>query len=147
MKPGFQNNDWSTMESGDFRNFKLLKAERYLARDGTLYELPQYAPSDLASVPPEFWGAPLFLTPFGWYAHPAYLHDCGFQNTLLVVTQSNGCEIKVKAALTEAKCNALILEAMQLLKPEPSVLEAAQMKAIYEGVALFGWHAFNEDRS
>ena len=144
MKIGFQNNDWSVMESGDFRNVKLLKPEDFLARNGTLYRLPYGASSDLASTPKAVWGAPLFLIPCGWYAHAAFGHDCGYQNTLLIVLPDGST---VKARLSKAECDSLLLEMMQSLKPEPTSFETLQMNAIYDGVALGGWHAFKEDRS
>lgn len=141
---GFVNTQWKTINLGDFRNFELLQDEDYIARDGTHYRLPAFAPSDLASVPPIFWGAPLFLIPCGWYARPAYGHDCAFKNNLLLV---NGNGTSQRANLTEKASNALLLEMMESVKPNPTLFEIAQRDAIYEGVTIGGWHAYKEDRT
>jgi hypothetical protein len=141
---GFLNCDWKTITSGDFRNFKLLEDEDYIAIDGTHYRLPKYAPSDLGSIPSPLWGPPLFLVPFGLFARPFYLHDCGFQNTLLIVNNDGTTKV---ANLTEEKCNDLLLEAMNSVSNSLTELEKAQRDAIYQGVRIGGWHAYKEDRS
>ena len=126
----------------DFTLFKLFEAVEYLASDGKRYRLPVGAGSDVASTPPATWGPPLFLTPCGWYGPAVYGHDCGYQNTL-EVWQDGGWRL---AALSKADCDALCLEMMKSLKPVRTLLEEAQMRAIYDGVSFGGWHAFKEDR-
>ena len=127
----------------DFRNFALLEDVGYGALDGTNYILTKGAQSDLASTPPEVWGLPLFLIPNGWYALPAFGHDCAYRNTLFILEPDG---MRSVANLPKDKCDQLLLEMMQTLKPNPTPAEEAQMKAIYEGVALGGWHAYKTDR-
>lgn len=93
---GFDTIDFKVIT--DFKQFKLLEAVRYGAADGTLYELPKYAPSDLASTPEAIWGPPLYLPPCGWYGPAVYGHDCAYQNTLLIV-EADGT--KRKANITK----------------------------------------------
>lgn len=128
----------------DFKQFKLLKSVDYGALDGKVYRLPAFAGSDLASTPPAVWGPPLYLPPCNWYGPAVYGHDCGYQDTLVIVQEDGTTR---KAALTKEQCDALCLEMMHALKPNPTALESAQMQAIYDGVSLGGWHAFKEDRS
>lgn len=139
---GFNTIDFEVIT--DFVQFKLLKPVRYGALDGTVYELPQYAPSDLASTPDGIWGPPLYLPPCGWYGPAVYGHDCGYQNTLLIVNPDGTTR---RANLNREQCDALCREMLQWLRPNPTVRERVQIKAIYDGVALGGWHAFKEDRS
>jgi len=129
---------------GDLSCSKFLEAVRYQAKDGTLYEIPEYCPTDFASTPRETWGPPLFLIPTGWWCLAVGGHDAAYRNLLLIV-QTDGT--KHLADLTEFESNDLLLEMMESLKPNPTPLERAQMDAIYAGVTLGGWHAFKEDRA
>lgn len=138
---GFDSIQFKTLS--DFTQWKLLEAVRYGAADGTLYELPRYASSDLASTPMAVWGPPLFLPPCGWYGPAVYGHDCGYHDTLLIVNPDGTTR---KAHLPKAACDTLCLEMLHWLKPNPTELEALQIGAIYHGVSLGGWHAFKEDR-
>jgi hypothetical protein len=121
-----------------------LKPVDYFSLDGTLYRIPAYQPTDYASTPPEVWGAPFFLIPYGWYCLSVAGHDSAYQNLLLVVHMDGSVTL---ANLTEEKSNALLLEMMQSLKPQPTLEEKAQMDEIYRGVTIGGWHAYKEDRS
>lgn len=144
MFHGFTTVDFQTISCLDFSVTKLVKPIGYISKYGTHYELELGQPTDFASIPCEFWGPPLFLIPTGWYSLPAMFHDGGFQNLLRVVKLDGTKEL---AKLTETQCNDLLLEMMQYLKPTPTLLERAQMEAIYRGVIIGGWHAFKEDRS
>jgi len=138
---GFKNLQWELI-TNSFDQWKLLKPEYYQAKDGTLYMMPAGAGSDLASIPRILWGPPLYLPKCGWYTPAAVLHDLAFRNALMVV---NNDGIKI-ANLAEDKCNLLILEAMQSLRPNPTALEKIQMEAIYQGLAIGGSSSFREDR-
>lgn len=132
----------------DFEQFKLLEDVDFFTADGRHFRLPKYAPSDLASTPPAVWGPPLFLPPCGWYGPSVYGHDCAYQNTLLeVVEDALGNEVVRKANLDKPTSDALCREMLHWQKPNPTPSEATQIEAIYEGVTLGGWHAFQEDRS
>lgn len=134
MLPGFQSKIFE-VATEDGRNFKLIKPVRFLARDGTLYELPEGAPSDGASTPPEIWPS---IPPFGLYWPAAYLHDCAYQNTLRVIADTGW----TLADLPKGKCDGLLREAMQSLG-----VPLELVYAIYDGVTIGGQNAFNNDRS
>ncbi len=119
----------------DGRNFTLLADAYYVGTDGTRYCVPAGATSDGASTPREVW--PL-LPPFGLYWPAAYLHDAAYRNTLRVWNGSAW----VAAALPKAKCDALLLEAMEALG-----VGAVERETIYEGVAMGGAAAFDRDRA
>ena len=143
MQNGFSTQLVKIIFATDLSCAKALEPMRYQSFDGTVYEIPYCQPTDFASTPPLTWGPPLYLIPTGWWAIPAMGHDAAFQNTLLVVNEDGS---KTKANLTEQQCNALFLEMMQAIKPNPTLFEKLQMEAIYEGVTIGGWHAFKEDR-
>lgn len=143
---GFTTQDWKTINAIDAEGrliSKFLEPVDYLAKDGTRYRIPAYQPTDYASVPPLFWGAPLLLIPYGWWSLPASLHDAAYQNLLLVVPTYGTTRL---AGLDRSECDALLCESMASIKPAATVFEKAQMDAIYEGVTIGGWHAFKEDR-
>ena len=119
----------------DGRNFTLLADVIYVGADATRYCLPAGAISDGASTPREVW--PL-IPPFGLYWPAAYLHDASYRNTLRVWDGSAW----VAAALPKAKCDALLLEAMEALG-----VGVVERETIYEGVAIGGSPAFNRDRA
>lgn len=142
---GFQTVDFEVIASVDFSTSKFLKPVGFISKSGRHFQIPFCQPTDFASIPSAFWGAPLFLIPFGWWCLPAGIHDSAFQNLLEEVMPDG--TIQLAKIQTEAECNDLILEAMQSIKPNPTIFEKAQMDAIYEGVTLGGWHAFKQDRS
>jgi len=144
MESGFSTVDVEIIYSLDLSVCKLIKPVDYISKSGMHYRIPIGASTDFASVPKELWGALLFLIPTGWYSLPAELHDSAYQNTLQVI--DGQCNIMI-ANLNEQESNDLLLEAMQSIKPQPTLFEKAQMDAIYEGVTIGGWHAFKEDRS
>jgi Protein of unknown function (DUF1353) len=140
----FSTVDFEVICNVDFSVSKLLKPVDYFANDGTQYRIPLAQPTDFASIPQEFWGAPLFLIPYGWYSLPAAGHDSAYQNLLLKVNADGSTAL---ANLTEDQSNDLLLEMMQAMKPNPTTFEKLQMSAIYHGVTIGGWHAFKVDRS
>jgi hypothetical protein len=143
----FSTVDFETIGCIDCSVTKLLKSIQYTADDGSVYECPQYQPTDFASTPKATWGLPLFLIPTGWWAIPAIFHDAGFQNTLLKVLPDGAREKAFPNAMDEHQVNDLLLEMMKAIKPIPNLFELSQMKAIYEGVTIGGWHAWKKDRS
>jgi Protein of unknown function (DUF1353) len=147
MESGFSTTDFEVICATDFSCAKLLKSVDYVARDGMRYRAPYMAATDFASVPDEFWGAPLFLIPTGWYALPALFHDCAYRNDLL---KESGADLSsggwVTANLMKQQCDDLLCEMMQAIKPAPTDLERLQMQAIHQGLVLGGWHAFRSDR-
>lgn len=133
---GFQSRICETVTAGDFHYFKLLKPIEFFDTDGTLYKMPEGAPTDLASVPREFWDE---LPPFGEYALEAYVHDGAYQNWLL---KWNG-SAWVKAALSFDQSNDLFKRAMDM---NPNITEVQKI-ILYKAVVTFGGHSFKEDRS
>ena len=146
MEYGFTSQDWETINTiVNNRLFsKSLKPTYYMAKDGTLYLIPAFDPTDYASIPPELWGPPLFLIPYGWYCQAVRLHDCAYGNRLLIVQTDGTTHL---ADLSRAESDGLLREAMESLKPNPTLEEKAQTEAIYDGVTVGGWHAFKEDRT
>jgi Protein of unknown function (DUF1353) len=96
--------------------------------------MPKGAATDGASTPQAIWDV---LPPFGAYWLAAFLHDCAYQNTLLIVKET-GME---KAALFKDDCDSLLKEAMQSLG-----VDNADVETIYQGVRVGGFKAFNDDR-
>jgi hypothetical protein len=142
---GFSTQIAEIIFDGDPSTSMFLKPIRYADRAGRLFEIPYCQPTDFASIPKEFWGAPLFLIPFGWYSIPAGGHDALFQNTMRIVNADGTTQ---RALIkSESECNDLLLEMMQSIKPNPTIFEKMQMDAIYEGVTIGGWHAFKADRT
>ena len=144
MLSGFTTTECEIIFNGDFSVSKLLKPIDYVSRAGVQYRIPFCTPTDFASTPKAVWGFPLYLIPTGWWAIPAVGHDAAFKNLLLVVNADGSTAL---ANLTEQASNDLLREMMQAVKPNPTLLESSQMKAIFEGVTVGGWHAFKEDRS
>ncbi len=135
MTPGFQTRIAETVTT-DFRNFKLTKSIELYGPDGAYYKMPVGAPSDLASVPQEFW---TLLPPFGEYALEAYAHDGCYQNWL---QKWDGTQW-VKAALTKPESDSLFDWLMSLNKN----ITEAQAQILYHAVVECGMHAFKEDRA
>ena len=126
-----------TVSSTDGRNFVLTEHIEYTSLSGVIYRLPQGAPSDGASTPEALWALPLCLTPFGKYWPAAYAHDCAYQDTLQIATPTGF----IKASLTKEKCDSLLLEIMERLEVNQIIAHA-----IYQGVNVGGFIAFNDDR-
>lgn len=133
---GFQNKI-ATVMTQDGRHCTIVDPISFVAKDGRTYLIPRGATTDGTSTPPEIWFS---LPPFGDYWLAAVLHDCGYQNTLLMVNEEGTAE--VKAALTRDQCDDLFKEAMESLG-----VPAWTVDKIYFGVHEFGWRAFKEDRS
>ena len=135
MNPGFNRLPFKVTTS-DGCNFELVETVYYAAKDGTIYVMPAGATSDGASVPPELWPQ---LPPFGSYWPAAFLHDCAYRGTLQIRTL--GATDSSPAMLPKDKCDSLLLEAMETLGTHEFT-----RNAIYEGVALCGEAAFENDR-
>ncbi len=61
---------------GDQKAWILLEPMRYGVGDSAeVIVVPAGFVTDLASIPPAFWGPPLFLTPSGQYGRAAIIHD------------------------------------------------------------------------
>ncbi len=143
MQTGFSTQMIELAFNGDLSCAKTLSPVDYVTRDGRRFRIPKFQNTDFASTPKAVWGFPLFLIPTGWWSIPAIGHDAAFQNTLLAVHLDGSVTL---ANLTEAQCNDLLCEMMCAIKPNQTLFETSQMRAIYEGVTLGGWHAFKEDR-
>jgi len=121
LKYGF-NVPFFKVGSSDGHNVILLEGFTYTAKDGEVVEAFPHMGSDGASTPQAMWNV---MAPFGIYWMAAVLHDICYRYL----------------QLPKGRCDELLLEAMELLGT--SEFEA---HTIYEGVHLFGWNSFNEDR-
>jgi hypothetical protein len=133
---GFQNKI-ATVMTQDFRRVTVVDPITYIASDGRVFVIPRGATSDLTSTPPEIWP---FYPPFGEYALAAVLHDCAYQNTLLLVNDEGTAQDK--AGLTKDECDLLFKEAMESLRVVQTTVDK-----IYWGVSVGGWKAFKDDRA
>lgn len=124
----------------DFRIFALMEPVRFTAKDGTVYEMPKAARSDLASIPRALWA---LLPPAGEdgaeYALAACLHDLAYRGTLKRVLPDGSA---VLAMLAKEASDLLLKEAM-----EACGVPARIVFEICEGVRLGGASAFAEDRT
>jgi hypothetical protein len=145
-KPGFLNLEYMVQATGASNLCRLVHAVYFRDFDGALYEAPVGTWTDFASIPKILWGLPLFLIPDGWWALAAVLHDAAFKNVLYRIYPDGRREKAFPSLQDEQKCNNLMLSAMKCLKPNPTMFERIQARAIYTGVTLFGLHAFNQDR-
>lgn len=133
---GFQSKIANVMTQ-DGRHCTIVEPIAYIAKDGRVFVIPRGATTDGTSTPPEIWP---FLPPFGEYWLAAVLHDCGYQNSLLIVNeQGTGQD---KAGLSRDDCDLLFKEAMESLSVEQDTVDK-----IYWGVSVGGWKAFTNDRS
>ena len=121
LQYGF-NVPYLTVGSNDGRNFLLVVGFKYTRKDGTVIEAKPGWGSDGASAPRPMW---LTLPPFGAYWMAAFLHDI--------------CYRYLK--YSKEFCDDTFNEAMKLL----GVSDIQQFR-LYEGVRLFGWSSFEEDR-
>lgn len=110
MTYGFQsiNPDGFLVRTKDGRNCILQEDLIFVSRDGNTYKLPIGAGSDGASTPAFLWPS---IPPFGTFWQAAYLHDCAYRDTLLVLVTPTGQW--VRATLPKARCDALLEEAME----------------------------------
>ena len=106
----------------DGKNFTLLEPVYFTRPSGEIINIPAGSQSDGASVPRPMW---VTLPPFGTYWRAAFIHDYLYRCT----------------ERSKKDCDAVFKEAME----ELGVSELDRV-ALYEGVHLLGWHAFNEDR-
>ena len=133
---GFQSKIVNLMTQ-DGRHGTIVEPITYNAVDGRTFVIPRGATTDGTSTPPEIW---FDLPPFGDYWLAAILHDCAYQNTLLVVNPQGTSQDK--ANLSSDECDNLFKEAMESLGVPDWTIEK-----IYMGVHEFGWRAFGNDRS
>lgn len=129
MQQGFQSRI-AEVVTLDGRNFKLSKPIEYVAKDGALYTVPEWADTDGASTPRSLWSV---LPPFGDYWLACVLHDAAYRNTL----RKGG----TSANLTKEQSDNLLLEAMQSCQ-----VDEIACQTIYEGVKWGGFKAFRDDR-
>jgi len=134
----FTSSRMGLVRTFDHRNVVAAEPIEFTDDQGNRYRVPIGAPSDLASTPPVLWGPPMNLPPFGDYARSCKVHDAGFQKTLEIWSGEDW----VIADLSEDECNDLLLACMVA----DGVNEDKRTR-IYEGVKLFGWKAFRDDRS
>lgn len=146
MTPGLQTQLVELIFATDLSCAKVLKPLLFRDLDGTLYEVPAYAPTDFASTPKAVWGFPLFLIPTGWWSIAAIFHDAAFRGLLQIVGPDGARTQAFPAATDMQKANDLFCRIMKSIKPNPTLMETSQLRAIYEGVTLGGWHAWKEDR-
>ena len=137
MIPGFQNAQFA-VSTGDGLDCTLLRAELYLDKDGTLYQIPMGATSDGGSTPKAVWGPPLNLPPFGPEWRCYFLHDAAFRNVLKKCL----CSSFIAADLTEQQCNDLIWNALELCG-----IPKIRAEEILTGLKIGGHRSFAYDRS
>jgi hypothetical protein len=107
MTQGFQSRV-AFVATEDGRNFTFVQPLTYVAKDGRVFVIPKGATTDGASTPKEIWP---FLPPFGDYWLSSALHDCAYQNTLLVVNPQEASE--TLANLERDDCDNLYQEALE----------------------------------
>lgn len=109
----------------DGKTFKLLEPFRY--RIGSvdsenIITIPEGFLTDFASVPQIFWN---ILPPWGKYGKAAVLHDFLYKTGMF----------------DRARCDEIFLEAMEALD-----VSWIKRRAIYTGVRVGGWVAWNSHR-
>lgn len=108
----------------------------YWCGEGATAELiraPAGMITDFASVPRLLWS---ILPPTGVYGEAAVIHDHLYQ--------SEGVHLKgsgISKVYTRAQCDAILLDGMKVRGVGWSV-----RNAIYSGVRIGGWHAWDSDR-
>lgn len=132
MTPGFYPEDF-TVITRDFRNFKSVAPNFYITRNGEKIDLPAGDESDLASTPKLVWEV---VPPSGWYARAAWLHDILYRYS----------------QRPKSECDALLLEAMQVLLSQfqdgeiRRLEREAEARMFYEVVTFGGGCSFEADR-
>jgi hypothetical protein len=110
------------VRTSDGRTVELLEPMRYFTSTGAIITVPVGTISDGASTPRTIWPT---LPPFGSYWRACVLHDHLYRNTFL----------------PRDYCDQMLNEAMVACG-----VPDAQRIAIYEGVRMGGWKAFDDDR-
>ena len=108
--------------TADGRNCTLLEPFSYTTKAGEVITVPAGTTSDGASTPRPMWES---LPPFGTYWPAAFLHDYLYRDS----------------KREKGFCDSTFLEAMESLG-----VGEFEAHTIYEGVHLFGWSSFKEDR-
>lgn len=108
--------------TSDGHNVILLEGFTYTAKNGEIIKAEPNMGSDGASTPQPMWN---LLPPFGIYYMAVVLHDI--------------CYRYLK--LEKSRCDELCKEAMILLGAAKD-----DIFTIYQGVHMFGWNSFHEDR-
>jgi hypothetical protein len=124
------------LRTRDGRNCEI--AERIVLMTGTgeVYSVPPGALTDGPSTPPIVWQR---LPPFGIYWLAAVVHDAAYRNTLERQTVDG---LWLPANLNKDQCDTLFLDCMTALGVPQGIKEE-----LYEGVHLFGWRSFRDDRT
>jgi hypothetical protein len=110
------------VETADGKSFTLLEPFLFVRPNGEVIPVPAGAKSDGASTPSALW---ITLPPFGAYWRAAFLHDHLYRETML----------------PKEECDDIFKEAMESLG-----VRWDDLNTLYEGVHLFGWSSFKEDR-
>jgi Protein of unknown function (DUF1353) len=136
VTPGFTPEAFP-LTTKDGRNIVMYEKVVYCSRSGEQITLSVGAESDGASTPKELW---MIAPPFGWYWRAGVLHDFLYRYT----------------QRPKAECDALLLEAMDVLLSEESgkgfwnevkrIEREAEARSFYEAVTLGGGCSFDEDR-
>jgi hypothetical protein len=103
--------------------------------DGAFFQVPVGAESDGASTPRAMWPE---IPPFGDHWRACVVHDSAYRGTLLRQTVDGAW---VQAMLPKEECDLLLLDCMMA-----DGVDQVKRNAIYDGVKLFAWRAFREDR-
>lgn len=111
-----------SVTTGDGLTCTLLAPLVYVAKSGDVITVPAGVTTDGASTPPVLWPT---IPPFGKYWLAAVMHDWLYRFS----------------DKPKDECDSLFLEAM-----ESCGVDDVTAHTIYEGVHLFGWKAFREDR-
>ena len=119
----------------DGLNDVLLSPLDYVAKSGRIFRAPIGGTTDGLSVPRCVQNI-IPATGGDWFS--GVLHDSSYHRQLLELDKQTG-EYK-PAILTQAECDALILEAM-----ESQGVGLVMRHTIYLALRLFGWKAYNED--
>lgn len=153
----------SLVWTSDGRNCRFALPVRWRDENGTLFQSPAGAWTDWASTPSFMWPE---LPPFGDYAIPAGNHDTAYRDTaqrcrhdapqealehanamrreaidLLQKADELESEYWVSANFTRDQSDTLFMDAMIARG-----VDEEKRKTLYNGVHLFGWKAFREDR-
>jgi len=122
MPAGFFSGLPLRVETSDGRNVTLLAPFSFTRPNGEVVTFAAGGGSDGASAPPPMWPE---LPPFGVYYPAAVGHD----------------QLYRYSTRPKAECDTIFLEMMECLQvPEDKKIQ------LYEGVHLFGWSSFEDDR-
>jgi len=135
MKPGFASK-FLDVRTQDGLNDILLSVLDYTSADGRQFRCPIGGTTDGLSVPRCVQNI-IPATGGDWFS--GVLHDSGYRNQLLVYTGDGSWSI---ANLSQAECDALILEAM-----ETQGVSWIARHTIYRALRIAGRFAFADNRS